>query len=76
MCFILVFVCETLDMSLRRVPLGQLKDDLGDDKTLANVVTILQWQVEKGSSRGTLSEKHQRVEQFNKFETPGPQKKR
>lgn len=54
MCLILIFVSEILDMPPRNIPLSQLKDDFGDvHKTLANIVVVLQQQVEAGFSRGT-----------------------
>lgn len=57
MCFILMFVCETLDMSSRRVHLSQLKNDLDDvHETLTDVAAILQQQAEADTSGRTPSE--------------------
>lgn len=49
MFFLVILVCEILDMLPRHIPLAQLRDDLGNvHETLTNIDTVLQPQVEAG----------------------------
>lgn len=68
-CFTLMLVCEALDMPPRCVSVSRLSDDIGHVcETLSNVTAVLQLEVD--TSRRTLLEKHQIVEEFKKLKTP------